>query len=149
MRKMRIYFDNCCFNRPYDDQSYEIIRLETEAKLYIQDKIRNNKIELIWSFILDYENSENPYEDQKDAIYAWKKKSVFYLGPSESVREKAKELIKNIHTKPKDTLHLACAIEANCDYLLTTDKYMIKKTATLSEIKVVNPLDFLLLEEGK
>ena len=27
--------------------------------------------------------------------------------------------------KAKDALHLACAIEAHCHYLLTTDKYMI------------------------
>ena len=32
----RIYLDNCCFNRPYDDQSYLIVHLETEAKLFIQ-----------------------------------------------------------------------------------------------------------------
>jgi predicted nucleic acid-binding protein len=149
MKKMRIYLDNCCYNRPYDDQSFEIIRLETEAKLYIQDKIRDNKIERVWSFILDYENSENPYEDQTEAMYEWKKKSAFYLGPLESVRKKAKDLIKNIHLKPKDALHLACAVDAHCDYLLTTDKYMIKKTETLSEIKVINPLDFILLVEAK
>ena len=27
--KMRIYLDNCCFNRPYDDQSQLRILLET------------------------------------------------------------------------------------------------------------------------
>lgn len=32
---MRIYLDNCCFNRPYDDQSHLGIRLESDAKLYI------------------------------------------------------------------------------------------------------------------
>ena len=149
MKKKRLYLDNCCYNRPYDDQSYEIIRLETEAKLYIQDKIRNNTIELIWSFILNYENSENPYKDQRDAIYEWKKLSVLNVGPSELIREKAKELERNNHIKPKDALHLACSIEADCDYLLTTDKFMIKKAVSLSGIKVINPLDFLLLEEAE
>ena len=33
---MRVYLDNCCFNRPFDDQSQLRIRLETEAKLDIQ-----------------------------------------------------------------------------------------------------------------
>lgn len=53
---MRIYLDNCCFNRPFDDQSQIRIRLESEAKLKIQDDILEGKVELIWSYILDAEN---------------------------------------------------------------------------------------------
>lgn len=34
-RKMRVYMDNCCFNRPFDDQTQTRVRLETEAKLEI------------------------------------------------------------------------------------------------------------------
>lgn len=30
---MRVYLDNCMFNRPFDDQSHIRIRLEAEAKL--------------------------------------------------------------------------------------------------------------------
>lgn len=29
---MRIYLDNCCYNRPYDDQSHILIYLETQRK---------------------------------------------------------------------------------------------------------------------
>jgi hypothetical protein len=49
---MRIYLDNCCFNRPYDDQSQIRIRIESEAKLFIQAKILAGEIELAWSYIL-------------------------------------------------------------------------------------------------
>ena len=38
---MRIYLDMCCFNRPYDDQTQSRIRIETEAKVVIQEKIKN------------------------------------------------------------------------------------------------------------
>lgn len=54
---MRIYLDNCCFNRPYDDLSSETVRLEAEAKLLIQDLIQTGRIELVWSFVLSLENS--------------------------------------------------------------------------------------------
>jgi hypothetical protein len=37
---MRVYLDNCCYNRPYDNQSQLRISLETQAKLYIQQLIR-------------------------------------------------------------------------------------------------------------
>jgi len=43
---MRIYLDNCCFNRPFDDQKQIRIRLETEAKLEIQRRILLGEIEL-------------------------------------------------------------------------------------------------------
>ena len=39
---MRIYLDNCCFNRPFDDQGQTRVRLETEAKLCIQENIRGD-----------------------------------------------------------------------------------------------------------
>lgn len=31
--KYRIYLDNCCFNRPYDDQTQAKVLFETQAKL--------------------------------------------------------------------------------------------------------------------
>jgi hypothetical protein len=45
---MLIYLDNCCFNRPYDIQSSEIVKLETEAILAIQHAILIKHIRLVW-----------------------------------------------------------------------------------------------------
>ena len=50
---MRVYLDNCMFNQPFDNQAQIRIRLESEAKLYIQDNIKSKVIELIWSYILE------------------------------------------------------------------------------------------------
>jgi hypothetical protein len=52
MKKYRIYLDNCCFNRPYDDQTQMRIYLETQAKLHVQSLVCEKKIEPVWSFIL-------------------------------------------------------------------------------------------------
>lgn len=73
---MKIYLDNCCFNRPFDDQSQLRIRLESEAKLKIQEEIQKGLIELIWSYILDYENNKNPFQERKDRINGWKKYAI-------------------------------------------------------------------------
>ncbi|MCL2349643.1 MAG: hypothetical protein FWC50_15440 [Planctomycetaceae bacterium] len=62
----RIYFDNCCYNRPFDDQSNILIRLEVDAKLHIQEMVKDQKLELVWSFVLDYENSVNPFADKRE-----------------------------------------------------------------------------------
>lgn len=61
---MRLYLDNCMFNRPYDDQTHILIRLEAEAKLQIQQLIRDGQHQLIWSYIIDYENAKNPYVER-------------------------------------------------------------------------------------
>ncbi len=58
---MLIYLDLRCFNRPYDDQSQMRVRLETEAKLALQDKVRGGACHLVWSAVPDLENSKNPY----------------------------------------------------------------------------------------
>lgn len=33
---MRVYLDNCCYNRPFDPQEQTKIRVETECKLPVQ-----------------------------------------------------------------------------------------------------------------
>lgn len=58
---MKIYLDNCCYNRPYDDQLQMRIHLDTEAKLHIQDMVKNNELELVTSYMLDYENAKNRF----------------------------------------------------------------------------------------
>ena len=65
---MRVYLDNCMVNRPFDNQAQIRIRLESEAKLYLQDKIKNNVIELVWSYILKFENSQNLHNERRNAI---------------------------------------------------------------------------------
>ena len=92
---MRIYLDNCCFNRPFDDQTQIRIKLETEAKLYIQEKIRQHELELVWSYILDYENFANPYEDRKRAIQEWKNIAIIDVDETQEIVEKMESLENN------------------------------------------------------
>jgi len=140
MKKYRIYLDNCCFNRPYDDQNYLFTQLETEAKLFVQRAILLHKFELVWSYILDYENAANPYQNRKQAIAKWRKIAKVDIDATETVINNAEKImLKGI--KQKDALHLACAIEAQCDYFLSTDKKLLK--TTFDEIVTINPIDFI------
>ncbi|MDH5721681.1 MAG: PIN domain protein [Spirochaetia bacterium] len=143
---MKIYLDNCCFNRPYDEPSHETIILETHAKISIQKIIKEGKIDLIWSFILEFENNENPYEDQYLAILDWKNIAGRIISPSEIIRDRAKTFIKT-GIKPKDSLHISCAIEGKADYLVTTDQKLIKKCGHMTEIKILNPIDLIYIIE--
>lgn len=142
---MRLYLDNCCFNRPFDDQTQLKISLEAQAKLAVQAMILSGKHSLVWSYMLEYENMHNPFEIRKDSIIKWKELSELNIEESNSIITLAERLMQ-IGLKAKDSIHVACAAEANCDYFLTTDIGILKKN--IDCIKVVNPLDFIYETEG-
>lgn len=145
---MRIYLDNCCFNRPYDDQSQIRISLETQAKLYVQDLVKKGRLELVTSYVLWYENSQNPYETKKTAIGEFiRKNSTDYvdIDMAKTIQTIAEEIIKT-GIKVSDAYHVACAIHADCNYFLTTDKRLLKYQT--DKIELLNPIDFLERLEG-
>jgi len=139
---MKIYLDNCCFNRPFDDQSHIRIRLEAEAKLKIQEEIRSGSFKLVWSYILDYENSKNPFRERKDQIARWRGYSIEDIQENEEVLRVALKVHEK-GVKKLDSLHLACAIRAKADYYLTTDDGVIKKAMLVDEIKITDPIGFI------
>lgn len=139
---MKLYLDNCCFNRPFDDQSHLRIRLEAEAKLRVQEEIRSGSFELVWSYILDYENSKNPFRERKDQIDLWRRYSAIDVREDEEVLRIAKLLnVKGV--KKLDSLHVACAIVAKADYFLTTDDGILRKAMLVDEIKITDPIGFI------
>lgn len=139
---MRIYMDNCCFNRPFDSQAQARIRFETEAKLRIQERVVAGEIELAWSYILDYENAANPFEERRAAVSSWKKRSVVDISETPALLEYSKTLAA-LGISSKDSLHVACAVEADCDYFVTTDDILLKKLASHTRIKAVDPTAFV------
>jgi hypothetical protein len=94
MKVSKIYLDNCCFNRPFDNQEQMRIRLETEAKLYIQAGVKDKRYSLGWSYMLDFENNENPYGEKREAIIPWKSISDIFCGSSDAVLVKGQEIME-------------------------------------------------------
>ncbi len=144
-RKIRVYLDVCCFNRPFDDQLQLRIRLESEAKLGIQEKIRSGALDLVWSYVLDYENRQNPYRERNLQIADFKKYSMADVEENQKLAEYAEHLVeKGLHQM--DSLHIACAIHAESDYFLTTDDGILKKSQSFDTISIVDPISFIKLE---
>jgi predicted nucleic acid-binding protein len=143
MKKIILYLDNCCFNRPYDDQEQITIYLETQAKLFIQAKIENGEYKLVWSFMLTAENEANIDSDKKNKISNWIKKSVSYIKYEKKIEDTAITVQGKTGIHSKDAIHIACAIFAGADYFITTDIKILKKTKLLDEIKIIKPIDFI------
>ena len=148
MSKMiRIYLDNCCFNRPYDDQQQTRIHLESLAKLHIQQSIIKNEFNFVWSYVLEYENSKNPFQLRRETIHKFSYRCVQYVDESNAgIITAIARPIAETGVKEKDALHVACAIFSSCDYVLTTDDRLLKYVS--EQIKIINPLQFVSEMEG-
>lgn len=139
---MKLYLDNCMFNRPFDDQSNIKILLEAEAKLKIQENIRSGLYELVWSYMLDYENEKNPFRERREQIGKWKKYARTDIEAADGIIHLANSL-HHLGLKKFDALHIACAVAAEADYFLTTDKGILKKSEFIKDIQVKDPIDFI------
>ena len=135
---MRVYLDNCSFNRPFDDQTQARIRLETEAKLYIQESIQAGTLELVWSYVLDFENTANPFDDRRITIERWKSVAALDVRETNEVLQTAMQLA-SLGLKPKDALHLACAMASRADYFVTTDDRILNRNTDVHGIEIVDP----------
>ena len=144
--KKRVYLDNCCFNRPYDDLDDFLVWLEAEAIDRVQQQIRDGATELAWSYMLDHENAANPHKNQKDAIAQWKYRAVVDVEPDDAIVDRA-EIIGKCGLSDADALHISCAIQAKCHYFLTTDRRILKKK--IEGITLLDPLDYIQEMEGE
>ncbi len=118
----KVYLDNCCYNRPYDDQKQLRISLETQAKMAIQKAISEGKLTLVTSAMLYYENSRNGSRKIRDTVANFMSRYESEYIPSDI--EKIWELQSSIESsgiKTTDAFHVSCAIYSHCDYFITTD----------------------------
>jgi hypothetical protein len=105
---MILYLDLCALNRPFDNQKQTRIHIETEAKLVILEKILMNEYQLIWSYMLDFENLANPFDERRNAIKLWKSNATVDVAETKEILEVARyHILQGIRNK--DALHLGCA----------------------------------------
>lgn len=134
----------CCYNRPYDDQEQLKVAIETQSKLHIQTLVKDKKLELIVSYMLRYECSNNPFEMRRNVIFDYMNKNAYaYVGDEHKavIEEKASEIMKT-GIKFKDACHVASAIFAKCEYFISTDIRLLKYKS--EEIKMVTPVEFIM-----
>jgi predicted nucleic acid-binding protein len=141
---MRLYIDVCCLNRPFDDQSQDRIRIESEAILAILNKCLYDWT-LVGSEAIDYEIFKIPDDERKKGVKVLAAISREKVTVDESILRRASEL-ENIDLKALDALHIACA-EKSVEVMLTTDDEIVKKVkANNNIVKVVveNPVRWLM-----
>jgi len=149
MVKYKIYLDNCCYNRPFDNQEQRDIFDETMAKLYIQELVKYDCLTLVYSYISLDEIEANKAQTNKTSILKFisDNASVYVGAEYEDISIQIANGIKNTGIKDVDALHIACAIIAKCDYFITTDKRLLKYET--DKISIINPVDYIEILKGR
>jgi predicted nucleic acid-binding protein len=146
-----LYLDMNIYNRPFDDQGQMRIRLETTAITMIWALIQSGTLTAQWSFVLDYENSRNPFVERSAFARYLAQACEGTIEPNDEIRELARGL-ERLEIRGRDALHLACAEWSGCDYLVTCDDLLVRQGKRLIEagelrLQVINPVDLLREEE--
>ena len=142
----RVYFDACCLNRPFDDQTQDRIRLESEALLLIMSRFQDAS-DWIWvgSNVLRYEVDQIPDSERRRRVAA----ILGFAEESQLTRTETAaraQVFQSLALNVVDALHIACAEQAGCDVLLTTDDRMLgaaRRNTDQLHVRVRNPIDWV------
>ncbi len=144
-RRMRLYLDVCSLNRPYDDQSIDRNRLEADAITIILGRVSKWKHSLVSSEIIDREIAACPDLEKAELVRETLRIAEYHVLLTKADVERSRKLTE-LGFRKLDSMHLACAEAAHCDYFVTTDDKLIKRAKAFRrtlEVTVVNPLAFV------
>ncbi len=139
---LRIYLDVCCLNRPFDDQTQDRIRLETEAIIMILKYSRRGRYKIIGSNIIQLEIEKTPDIMRRSLLKSLSVHISPVIHADTNVKKRAMEL-ESFGFKAFDSFHVACAEKGNADVLLTTDDKIFRlavKNEDKLKVSVYNPL---------
>ena len=143
---LKLYLDNCCYNRPFDDLTNQKNYIESQAIIVILDLYKKDKLDIYKSKILDYEISQMKDNTKKNKIVdVYSSLKSNYIDTTNEIIDRAEKL-KEYNIKEKDALHISYAEHGNVDYFITVDKILIKSVSKVEDlkIKVMNPIGFIM-----
>lgn len=140
-----IYLDACAVNRPFDDQSQERIRLESEAVLLILARVEAGELRWIGSEVLDYEIACIPDPERLRRAQVLLQHTAEILPLDPAMEERARR-IEARGFSAFDALHLAAAEAGGAEVFLSTDDALVRRAGRHGEdvqLVVANPLTWL------
>lgn len=142
---IRVYLDNCVLNRPFDDQTQERVRLETEAIILLMSRLERKEWIWLGSQALELEIDKTPDAEQRSRL----RRVTEFIAPTIEIGEKELERANELQALGFvgfDAIHLACAESGEADVFLTTDDRLLKLAKRLTKklhVTVENPLDWM------
>lgn len=141
---MKVYLDNCCFNRPFDDLSQDRVYLEAEAILSIIARCEKGEWELLGSGVIELELSKLTNMERMEqvrALYSVVRTRIAMTTETES----RAAFFQQAGIKPFDSLHLAVAETGGANVFLTTDDRLLRAASKIElRIRAENPVNWLM-----
>jgi len=139
---MRIYFDNCCLQRPLDDSSLPRVSRETVAILSLLKRCEKGDVDFVASDAHRFEIERNTNAERRDHGLELLTLAKSWVKTDAEVEKRARDF-REAGMSALDALHLGAAVCGKADYFCTCDDEIIRKTRRLEglESKVVNPIE--------
>jgi len=136
----------CALCRPYDDQTYTRIHLETTAVKLILRAVENNLYTMVYSPVHKIEISAISDEvEREDLLYLISEIAESMKQAGADTRKRAENFVNN-GFGAADATHLAYAEKAGA-YFISCDDKLIKKYVKSSDIKIWAGSPTLFCEE--
>ncbi|MFC1895183.1 PIN domain-containing protein [Thermodesulfobacteriota bacterium] len=146
-KKNLIYLDVCALSRPFDDQGFLRIRLETEAVNLILSKVRQGLYGLLVSpvHIEEIESIEDPVEriELQTMLATWGQPVTVDRAKTMT---RAEELERS-RIGIADAAHIAFAEESGAPFISVDDRLVKKCAGIAKNIWYGNPVAFCEKEE--
>ncbi|MCK9631988.1 MAG: hypothetical protein M0R30_10130 [Methanoregula sp.] len=141
---MRIYLDVCCLCRPFDDQTSNRIRMETEAVIAILKRCTDDWI-LVGSETIEFEIARISDEERRRHVGSLMQFAREQVNLDQGLITRA----RSFHEQGMDTfdsLHLACAEHAGAAFLTTDDSLIkvIKRHEDKITVETKNPVQWFM-----
>ena len=117
-----IYLDTNAYSRPFDDQTQIEIQAEANAFLEIIAEVKNGKLLLLGSDILDFEVHNVLNEEKRTWIEDYLSMCQSHIENSEDLLNLGKQIQNDCHLRARDALHIASAVIGQARYFLSCDK---------------------------
>lgn len=143
-----VYLDYNCFQRPFDNPLDTRIQIEALVCVEILRRTEAGEIELVWSFMHDDEARVCPFPERKAETIRLAELCKIRQGPTDTIRRDAAAFVTEQRLSPKDALHLAAAIAAGANCLLTCDDtFLLRARRANLGIALLNPVDYIRAQE--
>ena len=142
---MKVYFDVCCLNRPFDDQKQDRVHLEAEAILSVLKHIDEGNWKLVSSDAVIYEINKTANEERRNRLLSINDSAQIYVTVDETIFKRG-IVIQEMGFTTYDAMHIACAESVQADIFLSTDKKLTNKAVRNRSkllVAIENPLTWI------
>lgn len=139
---MRVYLDTNVWFRVFDEPSNRIIK-EKKAFYKILQMSELGRLKIVGSVFLDDETELTSDKEKREAVLNFI--SAFLDTRIDFIPKIYSDIMDKTRLSVKDSVHIACAIEAKVECFITVDDEIIKKREKIRQfgVDVVNPTEFI------